>query len=76
MITKAYADFLEKETPAEGGCMLCQTTNKEGRVEYFLVERHETLTVPTFTVNNAFYFDYDFLWDDAHPWEIIYKKNV
>ena len=82
-------DFLNKETPKEGGCMVClakykikdynpdiQAFEYNPREEYMLVERHKCANGDMFTINERFYYDYDFNWDEQMPWEILYKKEI
>ena len=82
-------DFLLKETPEEGGCMLCLVTYKvhdydlkekktilKDRTEYFLIEKHNISNGVMFTINKRFFYDYDFVWKNENHWEIIYKNNV
>ena len=82
-------EFLKKETPAEGGCMVCLAKypsrafdrNKKEFVsvvkeEYMLVERHTISNGEMFTINKRFHYDYDFTWDEQTPWEILYKKEA
>lgn len=91
MIKKEVFDFLLKETPEEGGCMLCLVTYKfktyslkeqknviEDRKEYFLIEKHNISNGVMFTINGRFFYDYDFVWEDGNEnhWEILYKNNV
>ena len=83
-------DFLKKETPAEGGCMVCLAKypsrtfdfDKKEYVdvvkeEYMLVERYTISNGEMFNINKRFFYDYDyFTWDETMPWEILYKKEV
>lgn len=82
-------DFLLKETPEEGGCMLCLVTYKiydydlkekknvlKEWKEYFLIEKHNISNGVMFTINGRFYFDYYFVWENENHWEILYKNNV
>ena len=81
-------EFLDKETPQYGGCMLClakykikdydfdtHTSVDKPREEYMLVERHKIANGDMFSVNKRFFYDYDFAWDENAPWEILYKIN-
>ena len=81
-------EFLKKETPAEGGCMVCLAKypsrkldrNKNEFVsvvkeEYMLVERYTIANGEMFNINKRFFYDYDFTWDETMPWEILYKKE-
>ena len=82
-------DFLLKETPEEGGCMLCLVTYKiyvydlkeeknvlEDRKEYFLIEKHNISNGVMFTINKKLFYDYEFVWKNENHWEILYKNNV
>ncbi len=81
-----FEEFLNKETPKKGGCMLCLAKYKvKGythpdikadcyKEEYMLVERHGAANGDVFTINKRFHYDYDFAWDEQAPWEILYKK--
>ena len=84
-----FKEFLDKETPKDGGCMLCIAKYKEKRYDhetekyifepiedYMLVERKTISNGDMFIINNAFYYDYDFTWDEETPWEILYKREV
>lgn len=46
--------------------------------EYFLIEKHKISNGFMFTMNDRFFYDYDFIWnnDNENHWEILYKKNV
>lgn len=81
-------EFLKKETPTYGGCMVCLAMypfrtfdlDKNEYVdvvkkEYMLVERHKIANGDMFNINKRFYYDYDFTWDEQTPWEILYKKE-
>ena len=89
MNKKEVFDFLLKETPEEGGCMLCLVTYKskeynidemkyilKDKKEYFLIEKHYISNGVMFTINGRFYFDYEFVWENENHWEILYKNNV
>lgn len=77
-----FDEFLNKETPNEGGCMLClakynldiQAYEYRPREEYMLVERHKCANGDVFTINKKYHYDYNFAWDEQTPWEILYKK--
>jgi len=72
-----FDEFLDKETPKEGGCMLCLVkykVNGHPKDEYMLVERHKCANGDVFTINKKFDYDYGFMWDEQTPWEILYKK--
>ena len=68
-------EFLDKETPTYGGCMVCQTFNHNGKQDLLLVERRKFATGDGFTINMRFWHDYDFLWDVEKPWEILWKYD-
>lgn len=82
-----FEEFLNKETPTEGGCMLCLAKYKVKeynpdiqeyeylpKEEYMLVERRKCANADLFTINGRFCFNYDFTWDEETPWEILYKN--
>lgn len=84
-----FNEFLNKETPKEGGCMVCLAKYQEKKFdrnknefvpvvkeEYMLVERHKIANGEMFYVNKRFFYDYDFTWDGETPWEILYKKET
>lgn len=71
-----YDDFLEKETPGEGGCMLCEGINEKSKTEFFLVQRRHASNGDIFVVNSYFHYDYAFLWNEENPWKILYKKEA
>jgi hypothetical protein len=84
-----FNEFLNKETPKEGGCMVClakykvkdynsdiQAYEYHPKEEYMLVERHKCANGDIFTINKRYYYDYDFTWDEQTPWEILYKKEI
>lgn len=91
MNAKEVKEFLEKETPNEGGCMLCLVTynftnysileqkevTKEHK-EYMLIEKRNVSNGVMLTINGRFHFDYDFIWENDNPntWEILYKREV
>lgn len=83
-----FEEFLKKETPRDGGCMLCLARYKvryydcldDGyaekiKEEYMLVERHNIANGDMFNINKRLFYDYDFTWDEQAPWEILYKKE-
>jgi len=89
--TEDFYNWLLKETPEEGGCMLCLVTYDfkdysieekkyvlKERKEYFLVQKREIANGYMFTMNGRFFYDYDFIWENGNKnnWEILYKKNV
>ena len=83
-------EFLDKETPKDGGCMLCLAKYKQKGhdhetekyifeptiEEYMLVERRTISNGDMFLINGRFYYDFDFAWDGETPWEILYKRKV
>lgn len=73
-------DFLKKETPSYGGCMVCLSTYNDDyqeRTVYLLVERVETKTGDMFTINGRLFYDYNYAWDyKVKDWEILYKKEA
>ena len=72
-------DFLNKETPTYGGCMLCFATYLIGREEtdYLLIERVKLASEDTFIINHKMFYDYDYVWDNkTKDWEILYKKEI
>ena len=84
-----FDEFLNKETPKKGGCMVCLARYKQKdynldtqadeyipREEYMLVERHKSTNGDVFTVNKRFHYDYDFTWDETMPWTVLYKREV
>lgn len=79
-----FEEFLNKETPKEGGCMLClakynpdiQAYEYHPREDYMLVERHKCANGEVFTINKRYHYDYNFTWDEETPWEILYKKEA
>lgn len=88
-LLKEFFNFLDKHTPAVGGCMVCiakfkrkvynsdiQEYEYQPSEEYMLVERRKTANGYMFTINKRFFYDYEFTWDSEMPWEILYKKIV
>ena len=85
-----YKEFLNKETPADGGCMLCLAKYMETEYdvyqkkqvtvetqEYFLIERHKCSNGDIFTINKYPYYEYQYDWDRCVcDWEILYKKEI
>lgn len=66
-------DFLNKEVPNEGGCIVClakymvkdynpdiQAYEYNPREEYMLIERYKCANSDIFTINKKFHYDYDF----------------
>ena len=84
-----FGEFLVKETPSYGGCMLCHAKyykqtydeNKhefvpELRESYMLVEKHKITNGDMYTINGRAYYEYNYAWDEKMPWEILYKKEL
>ena len=84
-----FIEFLNKETPKEGGCMVCLAKYPDNKFdlnknefipavkeEYMLVERRKIANGDMFYINKRFFYDYDFTWDEQTPWEILYKKEI
>lgn len=85
-----YTEFLDKETPSYGGCMVCLATYESTKYddvehktvpyekkEYLLVERHKCANGDIWTINKRPYYDYDFTWEKkVGDWEILYKKEI
>lgn len=74
-------DFLNKETPTYGGCMLCLATyslfNNREKTKYLLIERSKSASGDMFIINNRLFYDYDYVWDNkTKDWEILYKKEI
>lgn len=85
-----YREFLDKETPKEGGCMVCLATYKHTeyssvrhedipmeKKRFLLIERHKCSNGFIFTVNGDMYYDYENMWKERiTDWEILYKKEL
>ena len=85
-----FIEFLNKETPSYGGCMLCLATYDKReysvtkdedvykeRQEYLLIERHKCANGDIWTINSRPYYDYEFVWvRKVKDWEILYKKEA
>ncbi len=84
-----FEEFLNKETPGYGGCMVCLAKYKiknydpnindytyKPKEEYMLVERWKIANGDLFIINKRQSYDYDFTWDEETPWEILYKKEA
>ena len=72
-------DFLNKETPTYGGCMLCFATyyNDGEKTKYLLIERVKSASGDMFIINSRLFYDYNYVWEGkAKDWEILYKKEV
>lgn len=66
-----YEEFLLKETPEEGGCLLCES---KGRF-YLIIKKYDGNKNPMFLVNYRFSWEYEEEWDENDPWKIIYKNQ-
>lgn len=82
MDKKEFYNFLNREVPQEGGCMLCKVVHKQYRIteerevdviDYLVIERHKTSNGDTFTINDRFWYDYENLFNVE--WEVIYKRH-
>lgn len=85
-----YREFLDKETPKEGGCMVCLVTYEHieyssvrheeipmEKKRFLLIERHKCSNGFIFTINGDMYYDYDHMWTDrTKDWEVLYKKEL
>ena len=84
-----FKEFLNKETPGYGGCMVCLAKYKiknydsnindftyKPKEEYMLVERWKIANGDMFIINKRQSYDYDFTWDEETPWKILYKKEA
>ena len=72
-------DFLNKETPTYGGCMLCFATyhNDGEKTKYLLIERVKSVSGDMFIINSRLFYDYNYVWEGkTKDWEILYKKEV
>lgn len=71
-------EFLDKECPKEGGCMVVEFQEVgKNRPTYFLCERFKAANGDMFLLSGQFYFDYEFLWEETErEWNIIYKREV
>ena len=72
-------DFLNKETPTYGGCMLCFATyyNNGEKTKYLLIERVKSASGDMFIINCRLFYDYNYVWDSkTKNWEILYKKEA
>lgn len=74
-----FHDFLMKETP-DKGCMVCSVTEKKYNVidgkeketiRYYIIVKHEIANGYMFTINNNFWYDYEWLYDAE--WKILFK---
>ena len=85
-----FREYLDKETPSYGGCMVCLAkytkqdwdTEKHEyfdkvREEYLLIERHKCANGDIWTINDRPYYDYDFIWNKrTEDWKILYKREI
>ena len=85
-----YKEFLEKETPKDGGCMVCLATYEHReyssvrhedipmeKKRFLLIERHKCVNGFIFTVNGDIYYDYEDMWKNrTKDWEVLYKKEL
>ena len=72
-------DFLNKETPTYGGCMLCFATyhNDGEKTKYLLIERVKSTSGDMFIINSRLFYDYNYVWEGkTKDWEILYKKEI
>ena len=72
-------EFLNKETPTYGGCMLCFATyyNKGEKTKYLFIERVKSASGDMFIINCRLFYDYNYVWDGkTKDWEILYKKEA
>lgn len=77
-----FYEFLDREVPQEGGCMLCKVVSKAKKVlteeeydkiDYFVIVRLTIANGFMFLINSRFWYDYKFLFDNE--WEVIYKRH-
>lgn len=73
---KELEQFLNKETPTYGGCMVCRAIDENNRQQLLLIERHKFANGDGFTINMRMFYDYDFLWEGkVGDWKILWKYD-
>ena len=69
-VTENMRKWLCENVPAEGGCLLAKNKN-----HYYLITRFNISNGEMFTINDNFWYDYGFVFEDG-GFEIIYKHEV
>ena len=73
-------DFITKNHPGYEGVLLCKAKriNDLGTEisEYYCIVKHQGGSGPIYTINDRFWYDYVFKWENGDPnWEIIFKQE-
>ncbi len=75
-VLKEMKQFLNKETPMYGGCMVCRAIDKNDRQYLLLIERFKFSNCDGFTINMRMFYDYDSLWEEKkEDWKILWKYD-
>lgn len=75
-VLKQMEEFLNKETPTYGGCMVCRAIGEDNRQQLLLIERHKFANGDGFTINMRMFYDYDFLWEERkEDWKVLWKYD-
>lgn len=76
----ALFNFLEENHPGFEEAMVCTRSfaldNGEGRIDWFLVEKHKAaMGKPLYIINGHLWHDYAFKFDVDNPWKIAWKSK-
>ena len=70
-----FKEWLNKNVPQVGGCLLAMDDTIPDEMEYYLVERKkDSIGNSFFLVNGNFHWDMECLFNEN--WKIVYKKVV
>ena len=71
-----FDEWLDKNVPAAGGCLVAMDDTKKESVKYYLIVRCISGNgTPMFIVNGNFHWDYEEFFNSEN-WKIVYKRVV
>lgn len=61
-------------------CLLCKSQKQNSNdvliSSYYSIVKHKGASGPIYVINDRFWYDYAFLWEENNePWEIIFKTK-
>lgn len=67
-------EFLDQNHPGVNEAMVCKSIDEDFS-EFLLIEKHQVSNGDLYIINSHIYADYNFLWEETGPWQILWKSK-
>ena len=74
-MTDLFFEYLDKNVPAEGGCVVLETQDETAPTHFMVAVRVKSSNGDMFLLNGRFYYDYSSMFE-PDKWKVIYKKVI